>query len=221
MDNFKKSIVIKASGIFFVLVGVFASLIGKGDFDDGVRSLLFFTLQSNIAMGILLAVFLIDDIRVHHNKRSFIHRPLLVSKYAGTTSVLLTFLVFGLLLAPVLPITYTFSVTSISLHFFAPLLALADFLLFGHGKTIAKKDVWWALVLPSYYVAFVFICIAIGITFPPDATLVPYFFLDYATFGWFSFKNGGIGVAYWFMIISALVLAIAFITRRLGLREKR
>jgi hypothetical protein len=156
----------------------------------------------------MLAVFAIDEIRTTKRGTSFIKDGFQKAKYISLVGVMLTFFVFGLILVPVLPITYTLSITSLTLHFIAPIIALCDYLLFDRHIEYRPYESLLGLVPPFYYLIFVFICIGAGITFPPEQQLVPYFFLDYQTYGWFSFANG-LGVFYWILILSLLVIFIA------------
>ena len=44
-----------------------------------------------------------------------------------------------------------------------------------------------------------------------DGEIVPYFFLNYKELGWLSISSNGIGVVYWVIILTILVLAIEFV----------
>lgn len=200
------SIALKISFLFFALLGLI--------FSESPRSLYYYTLQSNIWMMIAQIVFLTDLIRVQANNRSFIkpwHRQV---KFVLMTALLLTMFVYWFVLAPILPITVTFSVTGITLHLFAPSLALIDFLLFDNDVKMSNKQMVWTIIPPFWYLSFVAIFISLGITFPPESQLVPYFFLDYQTLGWFRISNNGIGVVYWCLIIMTLFIGLGF-----GLRK--
>ncbi len=206
--NVRLSIMLKIALIIVILIGVSSSIFFASSFTSGVKTLMFYTLQSNIFVMVIEVVFLINQIRVYHGRASFITDKWRTAKYILVCGVLLTFVVFGLLLTPVLPIAYTFSVTSISLHFIAPLIAITDFFLFDYKKQLSVRTIALTIIPPLYYLLFVLGCIGLGIRFPPDNKLVPYFFLDYEQFGWFSFTSNGIGVGYWIIILMMLLLGI-------------
>ncbi len=171
---------------------------------------MFFTLQSNVWMIVMMTALLIDEIRTLKGKPSFINVIWRKIRFVILVSVMLTFVVFGLLLAPVIPLSYTLSVTSLTLHFIAPLVALADYLLFEpclKWRTLERLAIG---IPPLYYFGFVMACVGLGIRFPPDDTLVPYFFMNFELFGWFRISSTGIGVAYWMIILMGIVTLIAF-----------
>ncbi len=139
MKQFKLSLSLQLLSAFFSLLGIVFSLFVQNTFDDGWRSLLFFTLQSNLWMAVILIIFAIAEILKHKTGTSFINQTRYQVKYVLRTSVMLTLLVFGFLLLPFVPPSYTISITSSSLHFIAPLLALADFLIHDGRLTLKKR----------------------------------------------------------------------------------
>jgi nicotinamide riboside transporter PnuC len=85
-----------------------------------------------------------------------------------------------------------------------------DFLLFDQEMANKKRQVWLALVMPLLYMVFFFTAYAKTGQLP-----VLYFFLDFQTYGWFSIEPGGIGVVYWILILSLILLGIASLTQKL------
>jgi len=207
----KTSIMLKNGVVAFTLIGVANSVIRSLLAGDGFQSLFYFTLQSNIFNMLVMAFFLVDAIRRHRGKKTFITPALKVLKYVSLTSVTLTFFVFGLILAPAISFIYVISVTSITLHFIAPLLTLADFWLFDRGTASSKNEVWYAFWPPLAYFAFVMAATLMGISFPAENTFVPYFFFDYQRLGWFRIDGNGIGVAYWSLMIFIIVGVISYL----------
>jgi hypothetical protein len=215
------SIGLKFFGVAAGLVGVLFSIGASGSSLGGLVSLLFFTLQSNIWIMVIMSLFACNDIHRLRRGRGFLNQKWFRVKYVFTVSVMLTFLVFGLLLFPVLPLDYSLSVTSIALHLVAPAVALVDYALYDHGPKIERSDVWMTLLPPLYYVLFVVVCNLIGVRFPPDGAAAPYFFMDYEKYGWFRIDQNGIGVFYWSLLLILFVLLIAFLLRALGIAVDR
>ncbi|MDX9784877.1 MAG: hypothetical protein RBT72_09040, partial [Spirochaetia bacterium] len=113
-----------------------------------------------------------------------------------------TFVVFSLLLAPLMPKSYLLSPSNLFLHNITAFLALADFWIFDR-KIAVKKGTWLlAAIMPALYLIFVLILASTGPRF--SGNLVPYFFLDYHKLGWFRVGPDGMGVAYWIVILFAL-----------------
>jgi hypothetical protein len=197
----KISLTLKVGFFVFASIGILAA--------ESPRSLYYYTLQSNLWMIIVQTIFLIDEIRVIKHRNSYIkpwHRLL---KFVSVIAVTLTMLVFGIILAPVLPLDVTFSVTSVMLHFIAPSFALVDLFLFENDIKVKNSELAYAYVPALFYFLFVMTFIALGIKFPPEQSLVPYFFMDYETLGWFTISSNGIGVVYWMIILLVLLTGIA------------
>jgi len=207
----KLSVALKGGAVAFAFIGVANSVIMSLITGDGVRSLLYFTLQSNILNIVVMAIFLADEILRHYGKSSLANPTLRTIKFVSLTSVMLTLIVFGFILTPVLPLIYVFSVTSITLHFIAPLLSLADYWVFDRGQATSISEIWYALVPPLGYFVFVLLATFIGLEFSSENPFVPYFFMDYRTLGWFRIDDNGIGVAYWGLFISLIVGALGWI----------
>ncbi len=215
------SIVLKSSGVAVGLVGVLFSVLAAPTGIGGPQSLLFFTLQSNIWVILILALFAANDIVRLKKGKGFLSQKWIRVKFIFTVSLTLTFLVFGLLLFPVLPLDYSISVTSLTLHLIAPIIAIVDFAMFDFGYPIEQSEIAMALIPPLYYVLFVAVCNWIGWRFPPDGSVAPYFFMDYETYGWFTINQNGIGVVYWSLLLFLVVMLIAFSLRALGIAVKR
>jgi hypothetical protein len=180
--------------------------------------LLYFTTQSNILIAAVCLVFLIIDLMTRGNR--VISNWLYVLKYASTTSIMLTFVVFSIILAPMMEKSFLTSGPNIFLHNLAPLLAFTDFILCDYEYSSSKKHVLYGIIMPGLYIATLLILSFNGIEFGEKN--VPYFFLDYETLGWLSIGENGIGVVYWLIMISALLLLIgAGILKVKDLRRKR
>lgn len=154
-----------------------------------------FTAQSNIWISVICIIFLIlDAARIKKP------RGLYVVKFMFTSSILLTWLVFAVLLAPILDASYILSPSNIFLHSITPILAMIDFLLFDQEFTVRTKSLWTVLLMPLLYLAFAFIVYEKSGSLPTY-----YFFLDYKKMGWFTVTSNGIGTGFWILLLSAVL----------------
>ena len=203
------SLVLKFTIFVVVVTGLVDSFMGNS-YAGPSKTLLYYTNQSNVLMALVCMFFALWQI---FSKRSM-PRWAYVVKYAGTVAITITFLVFWLFLAPFMteemPI---YTLNSICLHLVAPLLSVADFILFDCNWLSTKRTMWWTLVFPCYYFAFAVICSVCGVTFDGNGAKMPYFFMDFYTHGWFTVDIPGLslGVAYWLIVILGFVLTLGWL----------
>lgn len=97
-----------------------------------------------------------------------------------------TFLVFALVLANSafsMSADGGYRLSNILLHYVAPLMAIADWVLFlPHGRVRYRHAALW-LVYPAAYVAFCFARAGLGLRFATGSRF-PYFFMDADVLGW-------------------------------------
>ena len=196
---FLKSIVIVSAA-----VGIFLSArSARNTFMGGSRVLMFFTIQSNIAIA-LISLF---------GAVLLFRRPpggaWPVIKLAGTVSITLTGTVFTFMLAPVLG-TRAWSVSNTLTHVVVPATAIIDFLVIGAYFDIPKKNVFWVLLPPAAYVVYAAIGYVNGWEFM-DGVNYPYFFLNWGSpLGAFGFSNEWpfMGCVWWILVLLAFLLAV-------------
>lgn len=157
-----------------------------------------FTAQSNIWIAVICVVFMILDIGGIQKKPQWLY----VIKFMFTSSILLTWIVFAVLLAPILKPSYILSPSNLFLHSITPILAAADFLLFGDASKVKVKQLWTVLIMPLAYMTFAFISYE-KLGFLPTY----YFFLDYKKLGWFTVTSNGIGTGFWVILLSVVLYA--------------
>jgi len=195
-------------GIFFktltflsAFTGVFFQLYAR-NFVNGATIFRAFTTQSNIWIGSLCLVFLILDIK---NKGLREYPVWLYNlKFMFTTSIILTYIVFAVLLTPLMSFSYLVSPSNIFLHVLTPIFAVIDYLVCDKGINKDKKYTYiLPLIMPLLYAVFF-----ISLYEILDELPVEYFFLDYRTYGWFDFRNNGIGVVYWTVIQCSFLVII-------------
>ncbi len=195
------------------ICGLYFSIFGSGFMNSD--TFLYYTVQSNILAMITAAVALIFEIR--RIEGHAIPAPVHFLRYISAIAIALTYLVFSVMLTPVMVragnIAYLTSAGNLLVHKVVPICAMLDWFLFGSARKFKRRCAVCGMIPAILYVCFVFICVASGITF--SGNIVPYFFLDFKTYGWLGIGNGGIGVVYWILILAGLLIALGFLFRRL------
>ncbi len=168
----------------------------SGGFMDSIYKA--FTMQSNILIAAICLVFLVLDwINIGYRK---IPQWLHAIKFMFTTSILLTWLVFAVLLTPMMNLNYLLSPSNLFLHNLTPMLALLDFMIFDQDSKLNRSHLGLGLIMPFLYMIFFFSAYEITGKLP-----VPYFFLDYKELGWLRFGPEGFGVVY---LVGLLLLVL-------------
>ncbi|SCN22838.1 hypothetical protein N3C_0984 [Clostridium sp. N3C] len=204
--NYTIGLILKIATILSCSLGLIFQVVEWQSVFIGPNStLLYFTTQSNIWIAAICLVFLIIDLKTK-GKRQISNR-LYIIKFMFTVAIMLTFIVFAVLLTPQQEMSYILSVTNICLHNLTPIFAIADFIMCDYGYLSTKKHILFGTILPLIYCIVTLILSFNGVTYG-DNRIVPYFFLDYKKLGWLSISDYGIGVLYWVIIITFMVLAM-------------
>ena len=160
----------------------------------------YYTIQSNLLAVIMFAMLTthtVNGLRENPNSGSACFTRF---RMICSVNLLLTFIVFWTLLAPSLPAFYLLSFDNLSIHVIAPLLCLADYILFYEVGRLKYKDVYFTCIFPVFYFVFVTVLGVAGydygnrfhITKHINADAVegylvarraPYFFLDFDEVG--------------------------------------
>ncbi len=175
-----------------------------------VKTFLYYTTQSNIAIGVVCLVFGILDVLSYLGKKVQIPRWLNVVKFATTVAITLTFIVFWTMLVPVQlkdSLDYLLSVDNILCHTLVPIFAVVDWLLNSQKYVDKKHDFLWSVSTPLAYFVFAMVVASYNVDFGYGAR-VPYFFLDFYQYGWFNISTFPFGVFWWILIVLCLVLGI-------------
>ena len=186
--------------------------IGSGNFIYSIYKA--FTIQSNLWISGLCLIF--SGFELTGNGQRRIPQGLHLLKFMFTSSILLTWGVFAVLLSPSMTTAYLLSQSNFFLHNLTPVLALLDYLNFDSDSRVQSKHIPLSLVMPLFYT--VFFCIAYAIT---GKLPVPYFFLDYKKYGWYRITRKGIGVFYWIGFLSLGLLGIGAAMLKLKALHKK
>ena len=209
MNVFKTvlKIVLKASLAIVGILGIIFTAQSSA-FMGGGSVFFFFTVQSNIFIIVMSLLFLVNDVMLLINKKSFVNQTLLLIKYVATVAITITFIVFFTLLAPLMGVDYLLSFNNFSLHAIVPILAIVDFILFDTDINLTYKNSLLATIAPISYVVFVYIGAIFKLRYGENL-YYPYFFLDFEKNGFFFEK--GFGIIPWIIILLAGICGLGFL----------
>ncbi|MEG1240744.1 MAG: hypothetical protein RSD46_05325 [Oscillospiraceae bacterium] len=192
--------------IIIGITGMIDVIAGGGVEPFSLRRLLYFTMQSNLAIMLLTVVFLCLHLRQLVTGRGSIPPSLLLLKYIFVVAIAVTLLAYWIIIAPNMRPMYVFTYASFSVHLFVPLLAIAEFYLWDYEVNLSRKK-WLLGLLPMLcYLAFAMIASVSGVKFSAGYH-VPYVFLDYKKLTWFSLEHG-LGVFYAIMILLVMCVIL-------------
>ena len=203
-SNIQKTI-IRKTGIFIAaFFGILFTYFTSG-FMGGKSLILYFTIQSNIWIGITCLIEAIL-LLLHKEIPNWLYRL----KYIFTVSITLTGLIFCFILAPSSGIFYLFTISNLLCHVTVPILSLVDFFRFEKAFPYRKSDCLLCLIPFAYYLAFSSLGYILNWKFGRHN--YPYFFLNWGSeagaFG-FSRKPPYVGTVWWCFIIAILVYGVA------------
>lgn len=202
------SIILKLAVTICVILGIslsFGSFMGESLF-------LYFTIQSNIWIGVLcLGCAVVQIVELALKKRIFpdwLHTVKLVF----TVAITLTCVVFCAMIAPFMKNIW--SAANILTHVVVPILAIADFFLFDRcGKHTYKKALF-ATIPPLYYLFFSLIGYFANWNFGGGKNY-PYAFLNYGgSAGLFGFSLDTsdslfFGSFYWIVFLVGFIIGLS------------
>lgn len=195
--------------IVFSVIGVYLQAR-----DDGglirTHTYLYFTIISNMGTAAVFLLFFVMELLERIKGKTFISQRLFTLKFMFTAAMAVTLTVSSCLLAPMKDNAYLFSMKNLSLHIFAPLAAVIDFLVFDKRFKCRKRTAFWGFVLPLIYLTVTLLLSIKGISYS-NGTNYPYYFLDYRQLGWFSLFDGHIGVFWWMMIVAVITLIVSLL----------
>ena len=202
------NLLVEIALIVFGIYGLYLNFFSTGFMGNG-STLLYFTIQSNMAILAIVIVFFVLKIIQLILGKNLINNFLLHLKFVFTVGITITFLVFFILLAPSQQPSYLTSMTNLTVHCLVPVLALIDFFFFDTDIKFNKFSPLTGTIFPLLYLFFVLICTQVGVSF--NGQFVPYFFLDFKTLGWFDISNRGIGVFYCILILLFFAILLCYL----------
>ncbi len=215
--NTKASVALKFFIFISVVIGIIATLTENSFMKSA--SFLYFTVQSNIWIGVWCLIMAILQICELKSGRKLIRPWIRAVKYMFTTSITLTFFVMNVMLTPVL-IRENGGETLLNLsnifpHYVVPIASIADFVLFDTDWKPKRWTFLLSAIMPLYYLIFAFTLGYFGVSFTEDGQCFPYFFMDADALGWFSLFNPNgkygamtLGVVWWILILLIFILVM-------------
>ena len=148
-----------------------------------IEAFKFFTVDSNILMGITALIFAISEYKIINQKEKKISSKLYVLKLISTVGVTLTFIVTTFYLAPFIVDNFfvLFKNSNLFFHLIIPILSLVTFVFFEHAN-IKFKYTFYGLIPVILYGLFYVTNVLIHIE--NGAVLKKY--------DWYFFAQGGL-----------------------------
>ena len=181
-----------------------------GDLMAGGTAFLYFTVQSNLWIGAVCAVFFVLNLVTLVKPAFVIPHALHVVKFVFTVSITLTGIVFCCVLAPTMPNSFR-SAANVLTHVVVPLAAVVDLFLCRPQK-LGYKQFFFALIPPVYYLVFAGIGYALDWDFG-GGNNYPYFFLNWdspaGAFGFSSEMPYFMGCVWWIVLLILFISGIS------------
>ena len=121
---------------------------------SGLRSLKYFTVLSNLLQGVASAACAVFLARTLRADAAEMPRALLLLKYAGATSVALTFMTVVCFLGPVYGFGSMYRGANFWFHLIVPLLAALDFCALDRAGAVSLRDSYLAVAPMLLYGAW-------------------------------------------------------------------
>lgn len=199
-------------------VGLYSMLFMGGKFNYSM--LVFYTNLSNLVCWVfflVLTIKTISDIKSNGVRGTTVFLPKI--KGMVTMMITVTFLVFAVLLAPLMfqmggnaaESVGLYSLANILVHYFTPLMVIFDWLLFDEKNRYRWFEPFRWLIIPYLYFIFALIRAEIGGELF-GGSRYPYFFIDVDKLGWGGVALYVLGITVFFIIIGYLLVAIDHLT---------
>lgn len=224
IQNRAAALVYRLILVAFCTAGICTMLFMDGRFSAGM--LVYYTNLSNIGCWLFFVPLTIQtalDIRRDGIRATTVFLPRL--KGAVTMMITVTFLVFAVMLAPVM---FTmagedmggyslYSASNILVHYVTPLFVIFDWLLFDQKGRYRNYEPFLWLIIPHIYLAFALIRAQVGPALPGMNSRYPYFFLDVDLYGWGGVALMVLGITVFFTALGYLLVLLD----RLEIKNRR
>ena len=160
----------------------------------------YFTVDSNILIGLASLIFAIEDIKVLRNSSESISKEIYLFKLAATSAVTLTFVVVFTYLVPIVGYGFIAMIMNSNLffHLITPLLSIFTFVLFEKTNLINKKEVIIGIVPTILYAIYYLTNVGIHAT---NGKVLP-------QYDWYYFVQGGVWTA---GIVVPIILLVTYV----------
>lgn len=196
----------KMLSLMLKIVIILSAVAGVGlSARGGPAMLLFFTIQSNLALAAVSGVGLYFLLR-----KAPIPNGWFVIRFTAALSITLTGTVFCFVLAPTMG-AGAWSPANLLTHVVVPVCSVADFFVTGVAGDLKKRHIFYVVIPPIAYVLFAAYGYTQNWAFTPS-TNYPYFFLNWGSpAGAFGFCDGLpiMGCMWWILLLLSLFLLTA------------
>lgn len=160
----------------------------------------FFTVDSNMFMGLIALIFAYKEIQLIKGKINNIPKIYYILKLMGTTAVSLTFVVVFAYLGPISKggIPSMLMNSNLFYHFLTPVLSIVTFVSFEKNNFLKKKDTLFGIIPTILYAIYYLINILIHIE---NGKVSP-------VYDWYWFVQSGVWTA---VIVAPMILFITYI----------
>ena len=160
----------------------------------------FFTVESNIFMGISALIFAVQEIKLLKGKINEISKKMYILKLMATTSVGLTFFVVFAYLGPIAKdgIPSLLMNSNLFFHFLIPVISMINFVIFEKTNIIKYKYTFFGLIPTTLYGVYYLTNILIHME---NGKVLP-------IYDWYWFVQNGVWTA---AIVIPIILAITYI----------
>lgn len=202
------------TGIIAFLAIILACINYQSDgYSFWYKRLLYFTIQSNLWIGVMSIVFAILYYLDIKKNKQYITKTLYIIKFACSIAITITGFIFCSLLAPFADYNvWTFH--NILTHIATPVCAIACFFMDENQVKFKKNNIFYSLTLPGGYFLIVIILQLSKVDFG-KSDYFPYFFMDFnSQVGWFGYNFSGLpqlGTFYWLVIMSLIIISISYV----------
>ncbi|MBD5787178.1 Pr6Pr family membrane protein [Cellulosimicrobium terreum] len=158
-----------------------------------VRLFSYFTIQSNVLVGLVAVLLAVDPRRDG--------RVFRVARLDALLCIAVTGIVYNTVLRGIQDLSAAGQVSNLLLHVLSPLLAVAAWGLVGPRPRVSPATVWWSVAYPLAWIAYTFVRGAV-------VGWYPYPFLDVAAIGLGRAVVNTVVVAVVFVALAWLVRAV-------------
>ena len=160
----------------------------------------FFTVDSNMFMGLVSLIFVFLELEIIHDKRKTINKKYYILKLMSTTAVFLTFFVVFAYLGPLTKYGIKSMITNSNLffHLLIPVISIINFIFFEKTDKLVFKDTKYGLVPSLMYAVFYITNILIHMENGKVST----------TYDWYWFVQNGVWTS---LIVLPILFGITYL----------
>ena len=162
MKKIKKSLILNILIVILVLLGSIFMFTGfrfmpsEGSLSSNKLEMFkFFTVDSNILVGIISLILIIYEIKLINNKINSIPNHIYVLKMIATSAVALTFLTTATFLVPQYGVYKLYSNSNLFFHLIVPVLAIMSYTLYENYDNKNKYAIFGIIPMFLYSIYYV------------------------------------------------------------------